>query len=144
MNPLRLLCLALVVAIELCAANAVACRCLEPTPAVAYRRAAVVVQARVIEVRPRADISGADVIIRVEQAWKQSISETLLVTSGSSCRYEMAVGSQHLMYLRTTSNEPWTTGRCMGNKTRGSAGVALSWLAKHGTSAKLSRPQAQQ
>ena len=65
---------------------AAACRCHEPSVAAAYSRAAMVVLAETLEVRPRPDLQGDELKVRVLQAWKADAPAILEVVSRDGLR----------------------------------------------------------
>jgi hypothetical protein len=110
---------------------AAACRCREPSTAVAYSRAALVVMAEALEVRARPEIQGDQLKVRVLQAWKSESPEILEVVTGTDCAYSVRTGEKHLLFL-VRAGDGFTTGRCMGNVPAARSEGPLSWLHRHG------------
>jgi hypothetical protein len=110
---------------------AAACRCREPSVAAAYSRAAMVVVAEVLDVRPRTEIQGDDVKFRVLQAWKADSPAILDVVTATDCAYSVRPGERHLLFL-VRAGEAFTTGKCMGNTPSNRSQAPLAWLRRHG------------
>lgn len=108
-----------------------ACRCREPSTAAAYSRAALVVLAEALEVRARPEVQGAQLKVRVLQAWKSESPEILEVVTGTDCAYSVRAGEKHLLFLLRVG-DGFTTGRCMGNVPAARSEGPLSWLRRHG------------
>jgi hypothetical protein len=108
-----------------------ACRCREPSTAAAYSRAALVVIAEALEVRPRPEIHGDQLRLRVLEAWKSESPEILDVVTGTDCAYAVHAGEKHLLFL-VRAEDGFTTGRCMGDVPISRSNGPLSWLRRHG------------
>jgi hypothetical protein len=127
----RVSALLLLAAISLDPASAAACRCREPSVAAAYSRAAMVVMAEALEVRPRTEIQGDEVKFRVLQAWKADSPAILDVVTATDCAYSARPGEKHLLFL-VRAGEAFTTGKCMGNTPSNRSQAPLAWLRRHG------------
>ena len=102
-----------------------------PSVAAAYSRAAMVVVAEVLEVRPRAEIQGEDLKFRVLQAWKADAPAILDVVTATDCAYSVRPGEKHLLFL-LRAGEAFTTGKCMGDTPSNRSQASLAWLRRHG------------
>jgi hypothetical protein len=122
---------ALLIVIGLDPTPAAACRCREPSVAAAYSRAAMVVMAEALEVRPRTEIQGAELKFRVLQAWKADSPAILDVVTATDCAYTVRPGEKHLLFL-VHAGEAFTTGKCMGNTPSDRSQASLAWLRRHG------------
>ena len=121
----------LLAVISLEPSSAAACRCHEPSVAAAYSRAAMVVLAEALEVRPRPDLQGDELKVRVLQAWKTDAPAILEVVTGTDCAYSVRPGEKHLLFL-VRAGDAFTTGRCMGNTPSNRSQARLAWLRRHG------------
>ena len=110
---------------------AAACRCHEPSIAAAYSRAAMVVMAETLEVRPRPDLQGEELKVRVLQTWKADAPAILEVVTGTDCAYSVRPGEKHLLFL-VRAGEAFTTGKGMGNTPGNRSQAPLAWLRRHG------------
>jgi hypothetical protein len=87
--------------------------------------------AETLEVRPRPDLQGDELKVRVLQAWKADAPAILEVVTGTDCAYSVRPGEKHLLFL-VRAGEAFTTGKCMGNTQGKRSQAPLAWLRRHG------------
>src|SRR5262245_21797200 len=114
-----------------------ACRCVEPGMASAYKSAALAVQGRVVNVKPRKDIDGFEVRFQVSQVWKADVPKEIMFTTGTDCRYEVKEGGEYLVFVAQTPSRQYTTGRCVGKVEFASKQNTIAWLTKRGRSGRV-------
>jgi len=136
-RPLRRLAARLLtVALVGAASGADACRCVEPGPAVAYRRAEAVAQVQVTKVTGNpVGPGGAKVQLTVSRGWKAPVGDSIEVATSTTCAYVFEQGREYLVYLQRDEANALITRRCMGNRPLVDAKAALDWLARHGKAA---------
>lgn len=110
---------------------ALACRCTEPGPAAAYRRADAVALVRVEEVAAPDAEGTVRATATVRQAWKASLAASVRLVTGESCAFLLAAGQEYLLYLAAGQGE-YGTYICRGNLGASGAGGRLGWLRRHG------------
>ncbi len=118
---------------------ALACRCVEPaSTATAYRRADVVVRARVQSVEGEGEAPGGALAhLLVDQAWKTDVPAAVDVKTSTTCAFDFKPGQDYLLYLlRDRQAGQLTTRICMGNLPASQADSALQWMHKHGRGAR--------
>lgn len=119
----------------LCAAlwplQATACRCQEPGPSAAYKRADAVADIRIDEVSVlEGDITQARA--EVLQSWKSVLPRSLSVYTGEDCMYPLAKGNRYLLYLKRDDQGRFGTYVCRGNLDHSRSANRVRWLNKHG------------
>lgn len=141
MRPEQLLRLCFCFAL-LIAGDALACRCLEPEPASAYKRADAVIHVKVERVTPNVGGEGNLAVVHVNRAWKKPMPEELTLLLPPACMYPMEPEHSYLLYLLPPVNGQYSTARCLGNKTEEESSKALDYLKKKGHAAPVlsSRP----
>jgi hypothetical protein len=110
-----------------------ACRCLEVNSAsAAYKHAHAVVTGRVESmVRHSDDVDGLDVSFQVTQSWKVQLPARIRITTGTTCAFSFAPDGSYLLFLQETSDESYTTARCMGNRELAKADSFLKWIREN-------------
>jgi len=110
-----------------------ACRCLEVDSAsAAYKHASAVVTGRVESISRHADdVDGLDVSFKVTQSWKMQVPTTIRITTGTTCAFSFAPDGAYLLFLQETSDQSYTTARCMGNRELAKADSFLKWLREN-------------
>jgi len=109
----------LTVVILLSIADALACRCKEPSLDMAYKQADAIVHCEIIKIARAAEGSGSPTILKVLKAWKADVPEEIAVTTATSCAYVWNEGEKHLIFLVRDSAGVYSTGRCLGNQRIG-------------------------
>lgn len=130
------------IAIAAASGSALACRCVDPTPAAAYRGAELVVRARVAKVSGDPEGPGGAVArLTVAQSWKGAVTGEIEVATSTTCAYPFEAGQELLVYLqRGTGAAAWSTRRCRGNRPLAEAAGALDWLSRYGKPTPSSPP----
>jgi hypothetical protein len=118
--------------------NAFACRCVEPSVRMAYKRADVVVIAKVLKITSGPEPNAITAVLSVSQAWKRDIPTQITLVSGEDCVYMLGKDQEHVLYLTKDKAENlYGTVRCRGNKLVFKAQQALEWLRRYGKPAKI-------
>ena len=84
------------------------------------------------------DESGVAANFVVDKAWKAQIAKHVVVSSTTTCAYDLKQGAEYLLYVVALpgANE-FSTKRCMGNLLVSDANDALDWLSRYGTEASV-------
>ena len=114
---------------------AVACRCKEPSPRVAYHLADGAAFGSVESQKESGDVTVS--IIVVDRAWKQSIPRRIRVVSAKPCGFPFETGERYLVFLTEGTADSFGTRRCRGNVPASKATATLRWLRAYGKQADL-------
>lgn len=119
---------------------ALACRCIEPGDAAAYRGAHAIVLANVVQVSGNpVGLGGAIAVLVVDKAWKSAVADRIQVETSTTCGYVFETGKEYLVYLRAGgAGTPYSTSKCMGNRPLAEAQERLHWLERKGKPAAVS------
>ena len=118
-----------------------ACRCVPPTPKVAYQRATVVVEAEVTSVSV-ADADGAiTAVLQVVHAWKSAVPQTVTVHTGAECTFPLTTGKQYVLFLKQGRSGWFYTERCAGNEVSEESSEVKHWLEAHAHAVALLPPE---
>jgi hypothetical protein len=115
--------------LSLGARAAIACRCTEPGPNLAYKAANGAILGRIASAQ-KVD-SGADEIaygVEVSEWWKQPVDSSITVHSSTTCRFEAKVGARYVLFLKRNQQGKLETAMCMGNRPAEKAGSLLKFL----------------
>jgi hypothetical protein len=108
---------------------AIACRCTEPGPKLAYKSADGAVLGKIASVQ-KLD-GGADEIayvVEVSEWWKHPVDSSITVHSSTTCRFEAKVGARYVLFLKQSQQGKLETANCMGNRRAEKAGSLLRFL----------------
>jgi hypothetical protein len=108
-----------------------ACRCQEMLVKDAYRWADMVVLARVQAI-DAADGDRWRATVAVTRAWKAPSPATMSFVTGEDCAYTVAIGEEHLLFLKRDESGSYGTVRCRGSRLVSRARDSLGWLTRHG------------
>lgn len=113
---------------------ALACRCPTHLPfSKAYERAQSVVTGKVSAVATNPDGNGSTATVTVSHAWKAQVSQTISVSTSTTCAFNFVQGEEYLLYLYRTPEGGYYTSKCVGDLPIAKAEPALSWLKIHGS-----------
>ncbi|HMA71197.1 MAG TPA: hypothetical protein VKP67_06885 [Xanthobacteraceae bacterium] len=107
---------------------ALACRCIEPSPAQAYKAAQGVVFGEVISVRKENERGDVVYVFEVAESWKHNLERQITIHSGTTCSFNANAGLKYVLFLRQTKSGNYDTGQCMGNQSEAKAGPTLQYL----------------
>jgi hypothetical protein len=109
------------------------CRCVPASLQTYYKRADAVVTAKVLSVSTSTEGDQLTTVeLEVIDAWKKDLPKEIKAITGSSCIYIFQVGEKHLLYLKNTPTDEFSTMRCQGNLPLNKAQKSLNWLKKYG------------
>ena len=126
----------------LLANGALACHCVTPLSAkTAYQQADLVVLGQLpeMEVIEASSQTSANTF-QISAAWKTPATPTLVVITGETCAEQFSKGKTYLLYLKNLNDGRYATSRCAGNRERGAANAALTWLKNHGQVKAIAPP----
>ncbi len=119
--------------------RALACHCVTPLGTkTAYQQADLVVLGQLTEMEIiEASSQTSANTFQISAGWKTPATPILVVITGETCAENFARGKTYLLYLKNLndgrdSTPRYTTSRCSGNRERGAANPALTWLKKYG------------
>jgi hypothetical protein len=92
-----------------------------------YRRASLIVVARVVSLHPDRTGNAQVATLEVEQSWKGDAPKQMVVVTGDSCFYPFVVGRKDLLFLEKLEDS-YATDRCGGNREASQAATVIQWL----------------
>jgi hypothetical protein len=112
-----------------------ACRCLEPSPRNAYKRADSVAQVRIDIVSapsPDGTVTAQGEIIA---NWKKKLPSRIDIVTGEDCAYPLKARETYILFL-SKGSASWGTYKCRGNRVLREAGETVRRLQRYGTPTK--------
>lgn len=104
---------------------AVACRCREPSPSVAYGQADAVIVGRIARVSA-IDPSRTVLRVQVDRSWKRALPARVHIDTGTTCALPARQGERYILFLAQGNDGRYYTERCMGDQLNPSpAAIAM-------------------